>query len=130
MDDIKIAKTIDSKRVLITETDLNNKNKPVKYYVVPQENADCFIRSKKSLNGIDVLQKAGSALIGVLVGISAYQKLKTPLPRVLNGIIAGIGTYEGAVLVNKTIDRQTENNLFYRTGGYELTDDKEKSKLL
>ncbi len=128
MIDLKIEKTLDSNKVLVTEKNIINKKRPTRYYVVPGESADGFISGRKSLDNTDKLSLAGYTVLSTLVGLTFFKSFKKPALKLITGFGSGLAAFAGAIAIDSKIDEKANKNLFERTGAEEITNDEEKLK--
>ena len=128
MMEFNVVNKLDDNKVLISETNKYSENKPVRYYIANQDNADKFIKTKKSLEMVDKFQKSMSGALAISTGVLAGVSMKHggKAGKIATGIAVAAATLIGALKLDKAVDNLSQKNNMKRMNVEEITDNEEK----
>lgn len=126
--EFNVVNKLNDNKVLISETNKYAENQPVRYYIANQDNADKFIKSKKSLEMANKFQKSMSGALAVSAGVLAGVSMKHggKVGKIATGIAVGVATLIGALKLDITVNNLSQKNNIKRMNVEEITDNEEK----
>lgn len=125
--EFNVVNKLNDNKVLISETNKYAENQPVRYYIANQDNADKFIKTKKSLEMVNKFQKSMSGALAVSAGVLAGISIRGgKVGKVATGIVTGAVTLIGALKLDKAVDNLSQKNNMKRMNVEEITDNEEK----
>ena len=106
MPGLEIVRDVGNNKTLIKETENRKPAAPPKYYIADSGKVDNFIKSRKTLDSMDGLQKILSGVMALAGGILVGKNLKTL--SIIGGIVSGLAIYGVCDLLDKFIDKKTK----------------------
>jgi hypothetical protein len=118
--DIGIKK-LDNGNVLVSERK-EKSNKPAKYYILKEENADKFIRGQKSLEGANTIQNVASIGLALCSGAYVLSKINSNIVvKYLAGISTAFGVLGGCQQLDAKISKKSQESTLKKLGVEDVT---------
>ncbi|MCM1265377.1 MAG: hypothetical protein NC200_04180 [Candidatus Gastranaerophilales bacterium] len=125
--ELNVVNRLDDNKVLISESDKVHANKPLRYYIANEDNADKFISERKGLDKCNDYQKLATNVLAAVTGLYIGSKINSNFViKAGAAFVSGIGI--GACLEKgeNNLNKQAQMNSLKKFNVEEITSDEEK----